>query len=314
MQYFQNNSTDPYYNLAFEEFVFTHYKDDDILLVWVNDTAVVCGQYQNIFAEVNVPLALEQGVALLRRESGGGTVFHDPGNLNYTMIRTTEAGAVGYAPFLEPMVEALCNLALPASTNRICDITLAGLKISGSAQRIVKNRVLHHGTLLYNSDLASLRALANGQREHFSSKAVKSSPWPVTNIIEHLADNTLPLDEFKRQLLGALLPDDARIMSLTEAEEQAVRQLADEKYRSWEWTFGHNPPFTYARQLDVAGQAVELSYSSRQGRIHSLCCSPLPECWKDAASALENQPLDVTILREIGQNCAGCENIYQYMF
>jgi len=230
------------------------------------------------------------------------------------MIRSCAMGAVDYMQFLQPMVDALRSIGVPASTNRICDITINGLKISGSAQRKVKNRMMHHGTLLFNTDLESLRAMAKGQREHFISKGIKSSPWPVTNIINHIADKAMTVDIFKNQLLSALAAPDAKVMTLTESEQKAIQKLAENKYQTWEWTYGHNPAFTYKRHIKLKNQQIELCYESKNGIINCISFEPLNNGLKDAQTALENKPLNITILQEICKSIIGYEELYQYLF
>ena len=170
MLYFENSSTDPFFNQAFEDFIFNTYPDDDIFLLWRNRPAVVCGCYQNLFAEVDVPEAQARGVALVRRISGGGTVYHDLGKINYSFIRDNDDLALRYDVFLTPVVEALNRIGAPVSINRKSDIAIDGLKVSGSAQKATSRRVLHHGTLLYDCDLEALSALSNGQRAYFETK------------------------------------------------------------------------------------------------------------------------------------------------
>jgi lipoate-protein ligase A len=314
MLYFLNDSKDPYYNQAFEEYIFNNYTEDDILLIWQNRPAVVCGCYQNIFSEVNVPLALENNIAIVRRESGGGTVFHDLGNLNYTMIRSSETRSIDYMQFLQPMVDALRSIGIPATTNRTCDITIEGLKISGSAQKIAKNRVLHHGTLLFDTDLKSLQAMAKGQREHFISKGVKSSPWPVTNITNHIADKTMTVDTFKEKLLSALAAPDIKVMTLTEAEQKAIKEIAENKYQTWEWAYGHTPAFTYRRTIILENQQIDLCYESKNGIISSISFAPLNNPLKKAQLVLIGKPLDIPALQRACKELIGYENLYQYLF
>ena len=140
---FQNNSHDPFYNQAFEEYVFLNYPDDDVFYLWQNRPAVVVGSYQNICREVHVAALRRQGIPVVRRMSGGGTVYHDLGNVNYTYITRTD-GPVDYDRSLTLVIGALNAIGVPARKNRTCDIAIAEGKISGSAQRSAKGRVLHH--------------------------------------------------------------------------------------------------------------------------------------------------------------------------
>lgn len=150
-----NSSHDPFYNQAFEEYVFEHFREGEIFLLWQNDPAVIVGSYQNICREVHVERLRQLGIPVIRRITGGGTVYHDLGNLNYTYISDGGA-AIDYDQCLGPILAALNDIGVPARKNRTCDIAIGDLKISGSAQRMTKGRLLHHGTLLFSSDLGVL--------------------------------------------------------------------------------------------------------------------------------------------------------------
>ena len=254
---------DPYFNQACEEVLFSR-RRGDLLVVWRNSPAVVCGKYQNIYAEVYLPSAQKHGIAVLRRETGGGTVYHDEGNLNYA-IMTDRGDKRGYEPFLAPIVDALRALGADAQTGRICDITVGGKKVSGSAQKISGGRVWHHGTLLFSADLTRLRSIANGARKDYVSKGVQSSPWPVTNLCEVLP-HTDALS-FRDALLRQL---DAKIVPLTAEEQAEAEKLANDKYRTWDWTFGRNPAFTLTRETPHGRIIME----SKNGIITALNLGP----------------------------------------
>ena len=151
--YLETRSTDPYYNLAFEEYVLTHRTEGDYLLLWQNDNTVVVGRNQNTAEEINADFVEAHHIRVVRRGTGGGAVYHDLGNLNYSFI--TDAGEkekLSFARFTEPVVKALCELGLSASASGRNDILVDGCKVSGTAQRLSGDRVLHHGTLLFDSD------------------------------------------------------------------------------------------------------------------------------------------------------------------
>ena len=155
---------DPFYNQAFEEFVFENFRDQDIFLLWQNSPAVIVGSYQNICREVHVESLRRLGIPVVRRCTGGGTVYHDLGNVNYTYI-TQADGGVSYDGVLLPVIRALNDIGVPARKNRTCDIAIGDLKISGSAQRMTKGRLLHHGTLLFSSDLEVLDRITSNLQE-----------------------------------------------------------------------------------------------------------------------------------------------------
>ena len=176
-----NKSTDPYFNQAFEEYIFNNIKDDRVLIVWRNKPAVIVGCYQNICREVDAYALKKAGIPIVRRMSGGGTVYHDLGNINYTLIHDKE-GFIDYDDFLTPVIEALNRLGVKAHKDKTCDIAIGGKKISGSAQKVSSGRVLHHGTLLFESDLSVLDEITTrNKNESFISKAAESAICKVTN-------------------------------------------------------------------------------------------------------------------------------------
>jgi lipoate-protein ligase A len=271
----RNLSQDPYYNQALEEYLLEHYRERKIFMLWRSRPAVVCGCYQNIFAEVDVARAQEMGVAVVRRITGGGTVYHDLGNWNYTLIADAPAGDLGYEKYLEPVVRALRRVGVPASINRESDIAIDGRKVSGSAQKIVKGRILHHGTLLYQCDLKALAFLANGQREYFESKAVKSVPWPVTNMIDSMAGQKLSPEKFGENFLKAISQEETlEPMELSAKEQEEVKRLAAEKYCTWEWNYGKSPAFVYHRTFPFQGKTIAIEYQAKKGMITKFTVTP----------------------------------------
>ena len=171
----ETTSHDPFFNQAFEDYVFRTFREDEVLLLWRNRPAVVVGCYQNICREVHVRALLEQNIPVVRRMSGGGTVYHDLGNLNYTLI-TGQSGALDYDRCLAPVLRALNALGVPAQKSRTCDMTVDGKKISGSAQKIANGRVLHHGTLLVDADLTRLDEITTGRKTTRSAQKGCSRP------------------------------------------------------------------------------------------------------------------------------------------
>ena len=225
----------------------THFSGEDCLLFWVNDPCLVCGRYQNIYEEIRVPEAERREIPVIRRNTGGGTVYHDGGNLNYTILRRREAEEeFGYDSFLTPIITALREIGVPAQKRGTCDITIGDLKISGSAQSVKRDRILHHGTLLFDADLTALRGLLTPSEGTFRSKAVKSVRSEVTNIRPHLKKD-MDFDTFRKMLCAVLSDRDSRTLTVDSAADCEIRRLAKEKYETWEWNFGKSPDFTFQR-------------------------------------------------------------------
>lgn len=304
MLYVGSRSTDPYYNLAFEEYVFTSFRDEDVFLLWRNAPCMVVGSCQNICRETRVPALRRLGIPVLRRISGGGAVYHDLGNLNYSLI-TRQEGALNYERSLAPILEALHAAGVPARKNRTCDLAIGEEKISGSAQRAAGGRLLHHGTLLFDADLTALEEISvRGKNDCFQTKGTASAVCAVTNIRPHLAQD-MTMETFRRRLLDYMVPDLSNRLELTEAQQAEVRRLRDEKYRSWEWTWGKTPAFIYERSCIFAGKPAEISYRARKGivteaRIDSpVIDGPL------AASLLNGARLDPEGFADICRKLAG---------
>ena len=287
----QNLSHDPFYNQAFEEFVFQTFREDDVFLLWQNSPAVIVGSFQNICREVHVETLRRLGIPIVRRMSGGGTVYHDLGNVNYTYI-TRQEGLVDYDRCLQPVIDALNDIGVPARKNRTCDIAIGDRKISGSAQRAAGGRILHHGTLLFQSDLAVLDKITTHRKNDcFQSKGTVSAICSVTNIADHLAV-PMTLEEFRTRLLDRMVPPGSPRLTLTAEQEAEVCRLRDEKYRSWAWTWGKTPAFTYEKSGTFAGVPIRVAYQAKKGIVSdaSIDCAALDEA--EAARLLNGSRLD----------------------
>ena len=287
----QNLSHDPFYNQAFEEFVFQTFREDDVFLLWQNSPAVIVGSFQNICREVHVETLRRLGIPIVRRMSGGGTVYHDLGNVNYTYI-TRQEGLVDYDRCLQPVIDALNDIGVPARKNRTCDIAIGDRKISGSAQRAAGGRILHHGTLLFQSDLAVLDKITTHRKNDcFQSKGTVSAICSVTNIADHLAV-PMTLEEFRTRLLDRMVPPGSPRLTLTAEQEAEVCRLRDEKYRSWAWTWGKAPAFTYEKSGTFAGVPIRVAYQAKKGMISDavIDCAALDGA--EAARLLNGSRLD----------------------
>lgn len=298
-----NPSTDPFYNLAFEEYVFRTFREEDVFLVWQNAPCVVAGSGQNLCREVR-PAALRRlGIPMLRRVSGGGTVYHDLGNVNYSLI-TAQEGPTDYRRSLAPVIAALNRIGVPAALRGVCDLAIGEKKISGSAQRSADGRLLHHGTLLFESDLDMLeRITSRGKNESVQSKGTPSAVSAVTNIRPHLARD-MTLEDFKARLLAELVPE-GNCGSLTEEQESEVRRLREEKYCSWQWTWGKTPGFTFEREGEFAGAPFRARYQARRGILSGAAVESPAVDGEQAAALLNGARLDPEGFAEICRTLAG---------
>ena len=300
----ETTSHDPFFNQAFEDYVFRTFREDEVLLLWRNRPAVVVGCYQNICREVHVRALLEQNVPVVRRMSGGGTVYHDLGNLNYTLI-TGQSGALDYDRCLAPVLRALNVLGVPAQKSRTCDMTVDGKKISGSAQKIANGRVLHHGTLLFDADLTRLDEITTGRKnDAFCSKGTQSAICAVTNLRPYLREDC-EIVTFARQLAQKILPPGAKTVRLTQAQLADVRRLAAELYHSWDWTWGKTPAFTYEKTAEFAGRPIRVRYEARHGLIRNAAVRSDAIDAARASALLEGARLDPALFLDVCQALAG---------
>ena len=300
-----NDSTDPFYNLAFEEYVFDHMTGDDVLLVWRNAPCVVVGCHQNICGEVRPALLRRMGVPVLRRSSGGGTVYHDPGNVNYTLMLSGDGA--DYDRCLRPVIAALNALGAPVERGGGSDLALGGRKISGSAQRISHGRLLHHGTLLFDADLDALNSITTRHKDRgVTSKATASAISTVTNLRDSLPA-FMTAESFAEALLDQMLPPGAPRLELDEAQRAEVQKIRDEKYAAWAWTWGRNPAFELNRTGALGGRPAEISYRAKKGVIsEARICADALDCPR-AERLLEGARLDPDGLYEICEALAGGE-------
>lgn len=294
----ETTSHDPFFNQAFEDYVFRTFREDEVLLLWRNRPAVVVGCYQNICREVHVRALLEQNIPVVRRMSGGGTVYHDLGNLNYTLI-TGQSGALDYDRCLAPVLRALNALGVPAQKSRTCDMTVDGKKISGSAQKIANGRVLHHGTLLFDADLTRLDEITTGRKnDAFCSKGTQSAICAVTNLRPYLREDC-EIVTFARQLAQKILPPGAKTVRLTQAQLADVRRLAVELYQSWDWTWGKTPAFTYEKTAEFAGRPIRVRYEARHGLIRNAAVQSDAIDAARASALLEGARLDPALFLDV---------------
>ncbi len=300
----ETTSHDPFFNQAFEDYVFRTFREDEVLLLWRNRPAVVVGCYQNICREVHVRALLEQNIPVVRRMSGGGTVYHDLGNLNYTLI-TGQSGALDYDRCLAPVLRALNALDVPAQKSRTCDMTVDGKKISGSAQKIANGRVLHHGTLLFDADLTRLDEITTGRKnDAFCSKGTQSAICAVTNLRPYLREDC-EIVTFARQLAQKILPPGAKTVRLTQAQLADVRRLAAELYKSWDWTWGKTPAFTYEKTAEFAGRPIRVRYEARHGLIRNAAVQSDAIDAARASALLEGARLDPALFLDVCRALAG---------
>lgn len=264
-------STDPYANLATEEYLFREF-NREVFALWRNEPSIIVGKHQNALAEINNEFVKSRGIKVVRRISGGGTVFHDLGNLNFTFIRNGEPNQlVDFRKYTRPILEVLQTLGIDARFEGRNDLTINGRKFSGNAEHAYKNRILHHGTLLFSSSLSDLCAALRVDPGKFRGKAVKSVQSRVTNISEHLHE---PMDimAFKDHIMAHILEIYPEVMpyELNGPDLEAIRKLRDEKYATWEWNFGYSPQYSLQRMIKTDRGRIEMDLEASNGIIENI--------------------------------------------
>lgn len=268
--YLETGSRDPAYNLAFEETVLRQRTQGDYLLLWQNDNTIVIGQNQNAEAEINRAFVETHGIHVVRRTTGGGAVYHDLGNLNYSFITDSgDAERLTMERFTRPVVEALRGLGLQAEASGRNDILVEGRKVSGTAQRLLGKRILHHGTLLFDANPDMVAGALNVDPAKFQSKSSKSVRSRIGNIRSFLKED-MDLPAFWAYLKEALAGDGLTQDRLTEEELAAAEQLRREKYATWEWTFGRSPKYSMTNRRRWDGGTLEPHLSVEKGRITGI--------------------------------------------
>ena len=267
MYFIEGQSHDPAYNLALEEYLYRSVNEGHpgYFLLWQNAPSIIVGRFQNTAQEVNRPFVEERGIHVVRRISGGGAVYHDLGNVNYSFIVPNDEGTpFDFARHARPVIDALAKLGVEAESGGRNDLLIDGRKFSGSAQHMDRRRLLHHGTLLFDSDLSILEQALSVDEEKFTSKGFKSVRSRVTNILPMLPE-PISVEEFIDALRGAL--SGTETSSLDEAQLSEIRGLRDEKYATWEWNWGASPEFTERKARRFPWGKVEALLNVKEGVI-----------------------------------------------
>lgn len=272
MYYLETGSKDPYYNLAFEEYVFEQLdKAKEYFMLWQNDNTIVVGKYQNTAEEVNQAFVDENGIKVARRLSGGGAVYHDTGNLNFTFIvDQNNVPDFKFEVFVRPVIKALEKIGVHAQFNGRNDITIDGMKFSGNSQYTKRGRVMHHGCIMLDSNLTTVADALKVKDAKFESKSVKSVKSRVTTINAH-ASRKVTMEEFKALLKEAIFENtNPKLLTLNEKQLDEIQKLRDEKYATWEWNYGKSPPYHMRREKKFEGGLVTVYMNAENGYIKEI--------------------------------------------
>lgn len=302
MRYLKNPSTNPYYNMAFDEYCLESLPiDEPVFFLWQNRPAVIMGYNQEVNTEVNLDYLKEKGIDLVRRVTGGGAVYHDLENLNYTIVGRSEDLERDYPQYAALMMKALQALGVPATLSGRNDILVDGKKVSGFAKRVCKNRLMVHGTLMYNVDVDVLTHVLNPSTTKLQSKGIASVRSRVTNLCNYLPELS-DIQAFKNRLEEILSNNysDAEY-KLSETDLAHIQQLTDEKFATWEWNYGRSPKATLVHSARLACGTVEIHLTLAENRIASCrfggdFLGNLPA--SDVEKALTGIPYEINEIRK----------------
>lgn len=270
MLYINNTNLNPYFNHALEEH-FLKNTEEECFILWRSSPCILIGKNQNAYQEINIEYVKEHNLPVVRRLSGGGAIFNDLGNILFGFITNDEDTFIDFERFTKPVIKALKSLGVNAELSGRNDIVIDGKKFSGNAQARHGKRVLHHGSLLYSSNMTDLAAALNVRPIKLQDKGIKSIASRVTNISDHMA-NKLDVTEFKDYLLDFIRKDvgEAPLYELSEADLASINNIMESKTSTWEWNFGKSPKYSFTNERKLAGGIVEINMNVTNGLIQDI--------------------------------------------
>lgn len=270
MIYIETGSSDVYYNFGLE-YYFTMEKQlpETVFLFWRTTPTLMVGKYQNVLEEINKPYADAHGIHIVRRMSGGGTIYTDPGGWQYTFIMHDGADTISFQEYIAPVIDALQEMGIQAEFNGRNDLLIGGKKFSGTAQYRLGNSIVHHGSLLFDTDIEQMVASTTVDDYKILSKSIKSVRDRVTNISEHLLQ-PMDAERFKECMVRHIMRGSDKVYVPTEEDKIRIRQLADEHFNNWDSIYGANPSFNIERTGRFAGGKIQFKIDVKKNRIQDI--------------------------------------------
>jgi lipoate-protein ligase A len=291
MLIFHRPYTDPYFNIAAEEY-FVKQATEDMCMIWINEQSVIIGKHQNAFAEINYPYVRANQIPIIRRISGGGAVYHDNGNINFTFIQKTDkTNQVDFKRFTSIIVKFIQSNGIDVNTNKRNSLFAGNLKFSGHAEHVFHDRVLHHGTILFNTDLDVLKNCLTPEKE-YQGKAMASVRSDVGNIAP-LLSKTIDIQQFTDNFIEWLIDfyPGSNTYKLQPDETKAIMQLADSRYKTWQWNFGYSPAYTFQVNIPLQAGFLPIRIKVENGKFIQI--DLLAETMNNPLAAIINSMEDL---------------------
>jgi lipoate-protein ligase A len=266
MLIFYRPLTDPYFNIAAEEY-FVKHATEDLCMIWSNERSVIIGKHQNAFAEINYPYVRKNSIPVIRRISGGGAVYHDEGNINFTFIKkTNKTNQVDFQQFTSVITGFMQSLGFEVNINKRNSLFIGDKKFSGHAEHIFHDKVLHHGTLLFNTDLDTLQKCLFNVKE-YEGKAMASVRSDVGNIAPLLSEH-IDIYTFISRLKTWLIDFySGKPYKLQPHETDDILHLSETKYKTWEWNFGYSPAYAFVVQIPIHSGFIPINIKVKNGKF-----------------------------------------------
>lgn len=268
MIYIENASTNPYFNFALEYYFIKEKQlpEDEIFIFWRTEPTLMIGKYQNTLEEINEKYVKEHQIHVVRRITGGGTIYTDLGGWQFSFITKSNVTQIDFSKYIAPIIDALKKIDVAAEFNSRNDLVIEGKKFSGNAQCMMNGYTLHHGSLLFDTDFEQMVKCLDVNEYKIISKGIKSVRGRVTNIAEHLAESMDGL-EFKKMIVQSILDGSKNEYKLTQADVERINEIAKEKFESWQWNYGASPKYNITKVGHFDGGRIEFKLDVNKGII-----------------------------------------------
>ena len=298
-----SNNSNPYFNLAAEEY-FLKNSNEEFFILYINEPSVIVGKHQNLLSEINLRHIRENNIKITRRISGGGAVYHDFNNLNFSFIHNCiNRDQINLGNFTLPVLVSLKEMGIKAEFSGRNDLLIDSKKISGNAMHIYKSRVLSHGTLLYNSNLQHLSSSLANNSLKYTDKSIKSVRSNVTTIIDHY-DRSKSIDYFKNELFKKIAgkSQNSYYTPINTTEEKCIREISNKKFESWDWIYGYSPKYSFKNTFLFSDLLFQIELNIEKGTINTVKLNVNDADFTHAINELANVRHDFNLIEQMLRN------------